>query len=70
MHTIRKNIVTDEDMRPIAVQIQYADWLEIERSLNLESTSATAVDLARFVGVIPLTEEPLEYQHRIRGEWR
>jgi hypothetical protein len=70
MHIIRKNIVTDEDMRPIAVQIDYADWLEIERSLNLESNSARVVDLSSFAGVISLAEEPLEYQTRIRGEWR
>jgi len=70
MHTIRKSIVTDEDMRPIAVQIDYADWLEIERSLNLESNSARVVDLSSFSGVISLAEEPLEYQQRIRGEWR
>jgi len=28
---IRKKILTDEADRPVAVQIRYADWLEIER---------------------------------------
>lgn len=33
MNAIRKKIVTDENARPVAVQIDYADWLEIERAL-------------------------------------
>ena len=33
MHVIRKSIISDEAQHPIAVQIDYADWLEIERSL-------------------------------------
>jgi hypothetical protein len=34
MHPIRKKILTDDTMRPLAIQIEYADWLEIERLLN------------------------------------
>ena len=33
---IHKKIVTDEDHRPVAVQIDYDDWLRIERALDLE----------------------------------
>lgn len=33
---VRKRIVTDESQRPVAVQIDYADWLKIERQLDLE----------------------------------
>lgn len=69
MRTIRKKVVTDETMKPIAVQIDYADWLEIERALGLEPQSERAVDLSVFCGVLSLTEDPLEYQKRIRGEW-
>ncbi len=36
MHT--KKIVTNEDMQPIAVQIDYADWLKIEPLLNQYSS--------------------------------
>jgi hypothetical protein len=67
MNTIRKNIVVDEEMRPIAVQIDYCDWLEIERLLNLQSNQPRVVDLSRFAGTLTLTEEPLEYQTRMRG---
>jgi len=35
MRAIRKSVVSDESMRPIAVQIPYSDWLEIERQLGL-----------------------------------
>ncbi len=70
MHAIRKNIVTDEAMRPIAVQIDYADWVEIEDSLGLNKKESPIVDPARFAGVIHLAEDPLTFQTRIRGEWQ
>ena len=34
MHCLAKKIVTNQSMQPIAVQIDYADWLEIEPLLN------------------------------------
>jgi hypothetical protein len=68
MHAIRKRLVTDEQMRPIAVQIEYADWLEIERALVLDE-SRQDTDLSRFHGVLTLTEDPLAFQERIRSEW-
>jgi len=70
MRTIAKKIVTDEALRPVAVQIDYADWLEIAHELHLEENGGRTVDLSRFAGVITLTEEPLEFQARIRGEWK
>jgi len=35
MLTVHKKIVTDEAMQPVAVLIDYQDWLEIERQLHL-----------------------------------
>lgn len=69
MRAIRKKIVTDEDSRPVAVQIDYEDWLEIERLLDLCGEEAETADLSRYSGIIKLTEDPLEYQERIRDEW-
>lgn len=69
MEDIRKKIVTDEKMRPVAVQIDYDDWLEIERLLDLRDEEAKTTDLSDYSGVIQLTEEPLDYQRRIRDEW-
>ena len=68
MQRIRKKIVTDEAQQPVAVQIDYADWLKIERSLNLPQEDKVT-DLSRYSGVISLTEEPLAYQARVRNEW-
>ena len=70
MHTIHKSIVTDEAMRPIAVQIDYADWIEIEQSLGLADEASHTIDPSQFAGVISLSEDPLAFQARIRGEWR
>ena len=70
MHAIHKNIVTDEAMRPIAVQIDYSDWIEIEQSLGLMDQASRTTDPSQFAGVITLTEDPLAFQTRIRGEWR
>jgi hypothetical protein len=69
MRKIRKKILPDKEERPVAVQIDYSDWLEIERSLNLQGEDARKTDLSAYEGVISLTEEPLGYQSRIRQEW-
>jgi hypothetical protein len=69
MRKIRKKILTDKEEQPVAVQIDYSDWLEIERSLNLQGEDARKTDLSAYEGVISLTEEPLGYQSRIRQEW-
>ena len=68
MQRIRKKIVTDEEKHPIAVQIDYSDWLRIERSLNL-GEGQEVTDLSQYSGVISLTEDPLTYQGRVRNEW-
>jgi len=68
MQRIRKKIITDEAKQPIAVQIDYTDWLKIERSLHLPQEKEVT-DLSRYSGVISLTEEPLVYQTRVRNEW-
>jgi hypothetical protein len=70
MHMIRKKIVSDELQRPIAVQIDYSDWLEIERSLNMASSEEKTLDPSQFAGVISLAEDPLLFQSHIRGEWQ
>ena len=69
MIAIRKKIVTDEDHNPVEVVISYGDWLEIEKLLGLQLEKQLLTDLSRFRGVITLTEDPLEYQRRIRAEW-
>jgi hypothetical protein len=50
MHRIRKTIITDEAQRRVAVQIDYNDWLQIERSLNLHNEEAGVADLSATTG--------------------
>ncbi len=69
MPSIRKKIVTDENSRPVAVQIDWTDWLEIEKSLTPSTMKAPTESLARYAGSISLTEDPLAFQERLRGEW-
>lgn len=70
METIRKKVLVDECNRPVAVQIDYDDWVRIERLLRSTSDDELdAVDLSPFYNVIHLREDPLEYQTRVRGEW-
>ncbi|PSB14060.1 hypothetical protein C7B61_15840 [filamentous cyanobacterium CCP1] len=70
MKPIKKRIVTDESMQPLAVIIDYQDWQAIEKILeNYQQQQDTDSDLAAYAGVIQLTVDPLEYQQQIRDEW-
>lgn len=69
MIAIRKKFVTDETHQPVAVQIDYDDWLEIEKLLGLQTEKQLLTDLSEFHGVITMTEDALEFQRRIRAEW-
>lgn len=66
---LSKKIVTDEAMRPVAVQIPYQDWLEIERRLDIESAEEKTGNLSDHEGLLVLSEDPVDFQERIRGEW-
>ena len=77
MQAIRKKIVTDEDSHPIAVQIVYEDWLEIERLLGDRVEDKRAVGIRQDDFDAAADElaaswkggDGLEYQIRIREEW-
>lgn len=69
MQLIRKKLVTDEDRRPVAVQIEYSDWLKIELQLGFPVIQTDPVDLSRHAGTLKRTESPLAYQARCRSEW-
>jgi hypothetical protein len=40
MRPIHKRILTDDALQPVAIQIDYEDWLEIERLLNAQGAPA------------------------------
>jgi hypothetical protein len=78
MLDFKKRLVTDEDGKPVAVQVDYADGLEIERQLEKASpTPKSAADmtdeefqeLAEEVSGHWQGGDGLEYQRRIRAEW-
>ena len=75
MNAIRKKIVTDEDARPVAVQIDYEDWLEIERLLEGRAAGEPEPGKSRYQELLEKTSrswtggDGLEYQIRIREEW-
>ncbi len=70
MFHLKKKIVTDESMRPVAVLIDYEDWEKIEQILKDYQNQDQAIGLSRFAGVLRRDgEDPLEFQHRIRSEW-
>jgi len=55
------------------VQIDYADWLVLEKWLEMlpiNGLSQPATDLNRFAGTLPLREDPLLQQQQLRDEWQ
>lgn len=75
MDAIRKKIVTDEESRPVAVQIDYEDWLEIERLLEGLEAKEPETGGSGYRELLEKTRgswkhgDGLEYQIRIREEW-
>ena len=69
MNGVRKRIVTDEQMRPVGVLIDYADWLRIEKLLANASPSEQETDLSPFAGTLTWGEDGVAYQRRAREEW-
>lgn len=70
LHGLHPSIVNDKDMKPVAVQIPYEEWLQILAALEPAVTEpAHGGDLSRFVGSLHFEGDPVEWQRRIRGEW-
>jgi hypothetical protein len=69
MNVIHKQLVTDEHGQPVGVLIPYQEWLKIERELMGSAVPNEGRGIARYAGVIHLTEEPVAYQRRLRDEW-
>ncbi|MEH2440413.1 MAG: hypothetical protein V7K16_08965 [Nostoc sp.] len=61
--------MTDEAIRPVAVLIDYQDWQQIEKILEVhQSQQKQEFNFNQYAGVIQLTQDPLEYQQQIRYE--
>lgn len=59
MQPIKKQIVTDESMRPVAVLIDYEDWQAIEKILETYQQQTNTPSFSSFAGVIQLSIDPL-----------
>ena len=69
MGTIHKQLVTDEEGRPVGVLIPYEEWLRIEQQLEGAAEPNGIEQLRRHEGMICLSEDPVVYQRRLRDEW-
>ncbi len=68
--TIHKKIVVDEENKPVEVIITYDEWKKIERLLKTVEKGLTREQLKEYAGAVHIEEEPLEYQRRMRSEWK
>lgn len=64
-----KHILTDESGRPVAVQIEYEEWLRIENILNKVDSETARDRIMGLAGTVKWDEDPVEYQRRLRDEW-
>lgn len=69
MSVIHKQLVTDEEGRPVGVLIPYEEWLRIEQQLGGKAAGNGEDQLRRHEGAIHLSEDPVAYQRRLRDEW-
>jgi len=69
MMKIKRKIVTDESMRPVAVMIDYEDWEKIEQLILKQENQSPPSSLEQYAGILKLVEDPVAYQQRVREEW-
>ncbi len=70
MTNIKKQIITDENGHPVAVQIAYADWVALESQLAEDTTPIVKTsELGKHFGVMPLRIDPTAFQEQVRDEW-
>jgi len=65
-----RRIILDEANNPVAVEIAYEDWLQIEAMVGAQDQpEVEPVDLSKFAGTVPFDEDGVAYQRRLREEW-
>ena len=65
--TVEKKIVMNEMQQPVAVQVDYQDWLKIEQLLNFRSPQLATDFFAHHVPLQSfLTVDPTEYVDSLR----
>lgn len=69
LESIHKQIMTDDNGRPVSVVIPYHEWLELERAVLSQSHGTDSSKLRSYTGAIPLSSDPIVYQRQLRDEW-
>ncbi len=70
LKNIHKKIVMDENNNPSEVIIKYKEWKEIEQILKSYQKKMTKGKLIKYLGIINIKEDPMDFQRKIRSEWR
>lgn len=70
MMQIHKKIVLDEDNVPLEVIINYDEWGKIEQMLGYKQKVMRRDGFKKYIDILHLDEDPLDFQRRIRSEWR
>lgn len=69
MRPIEPLILSDPSGKPVAVQLKYADWLDIQRNLG-DRPAQAARHPNDFAGKLRKLGDGVEFQRRARDEWR
>ena len=67
MKLVSKRILSDEGGRPVAVQIDYSEWLQIEPIVENAEPADNSAALMACAGSVDWGEDGLEYQRRLPG---
>lgn len=69
MSSIHAKLITDHHTHPVAVQIEYSQWLKIKQLL--QNVTDEKEGLLKYAGSIHLKDlDPLDYQKNMRDEWQ
>ena len=60
--------LTDENHKPVAVVIEYRDWLVIERQLEVALAPKNS-QINALAGRIKFPMDAMEFQNQVRDEW-
>ena len=69
MKIVSKRILSDESGRPVAVQMDYEEFLRLERAVEGIEPEDAHTQMMSVFGTVDWGEDGLEYQSRLRGEW-
>ncbi len=69
MKIVSKRILSDENGRPIAVQMDYDEFVRFEKAVESVEPRDAYERMMSAVGTVKWDEDPVEYQRRLRDEW-